>query len=53
MRISYVDIVDMLFEKVHKERDDFRKAHSTMSSMEVYNDWYKIGFFDLLSLITV
>ena len=35
MNISYVDI---LVEKVHKERDDFRKAHSTMSSMEVYNN---------------
>ena len=43
MNISYVDI---LVEKVHKERDDFRKIHSIMNSMEVYNNWYKIGFFE-------
>lgn len=37
---------DILIEKVNKERDAFRQSYANKNALDVYDDWYKINFYE-------
>ena len=42
-KISYVDL---LAEKINREREQFKQEYMNKQPKEVYEDWYKICFYE-------
>lgn len=37
---------DILTEKINKEREQLKHDYADMKPLQVYDDWYKIGFYE-------
>lgn len=40
---------ELLYKKIEVEMEAFRKSYDNMSAVQIYNDWYIIGFYESYS----